>query len=44
MATDKEIDAFTKVRFLHKKHIKNLFFGHLDINLWETKERILNLW
>ena len=35
---DNEIDGFTKLGLLRKKHIKNLFFGHLNINSWETKE------
>ena len=32
VATGNLIDSFTKVGFLRKKHIKNLFFRHLNIN------------
>ena len=33
VATDNEIYGFTKLRLLHKKHIKNLFFDHLKDEL-----------
>lgn len=31
VATDNKIDGFTKVGLLRKKHIRNLFFGRLNI-------------
>ena len=43
VAADNEIDAFTKVGLLRKKHTKNLFFGHRNINSLRNKKSILYL-
>ena len=32
VVTDNEIDGFANIGLLRKKHIKNSFFGHLNIN------------
>ena len=37
----RRIDGFTKVALLRKKHIKNLFFGHLNINSLRSKSEFL---
>ena len=39
--TDNETDFFTKVRLLRKKHRKNLFFDHLNINSLRNKRESL---
>ena len=39
--TDNETDCFTKVGLLHKKHLKNLFYGHLNINSLRNKREFL---
>ena len=41
VATDNEIDGFTKAGLLRKKHINNLFFGHLNINSLINKRKFL---
>ena len=41
VATDNEIDGFTKLGLLRKMHIKNLFFGHLNINSLKDKREFL---
>ena len=41
VVADNEIDGFTKVGLLSKKHIKNLFFGHLNIKLLRNKREYL---
>ena len=41
VATDNEIDGFTKVELLRIKHIKNLFFDHLNINSLRNKREFL---
>ena len=41
VAIDNEIDGFTKVGLLRKKHIKNLFFDHLNINSLRNKREFL---
>ena len=41
VVTDNEIDGFTKVGLLRKKHIKNLFFGHLNIKSLRKKREYL---
>ena len=33
VVTDNEIDGFTNIGLLRKKHIKNSFFGHLNITI-----------
>ena len=38
VAADNEIDGFTKVGLLRKKHTKNLLFGHLNINSLRNKK------
>ena len=44
VATDNEIDGFTKLGLLRKMHIKHLLFGHLNINSLREKREFLNLW
>ena len=41
MVTDSEIDGFTKVGLLRKKHVKSLFFGYLNINSLRNKREFL---
>ena len=41
VTTDNVTDCFTKVGVLHKKHLKNLFFGHLNINSLRNKIEFL---
>ena len=41
VATDNEIDGFTKLGLLRKKHIKNLLIGHLNINSLRNKREFL---
>ena len=41
VATDNEIDGFTKVGILCKKHIKKLLFGHLNTNSLKNKREFL---
>ena len=41
VATDNEIDGFTKVGLLCEKHIKNLLFNHLNINWLRNKKEYL---
>ena len=41
VTTDNETDCFTKVALLHKKHLQNLFFGHLNINWLRNKSEFL---
>ena len=41
VTTDNGTDCFTKVGVLHKKHLKNLFFGHLNINSLRNKIEFL---
>ena len=41
VVTDNEIDGFTKVGLLRKKHIRNLFFGHLNIKSLRNKREYL---
>ena len=41
VATDNEIDDFTKLGRLRKKHIKNLIFGHFNINSLRKKREFL---
>ena len=36
---DNEVDGFTDVGLLCKKHIKNLFFGHPSINWLRNKKK-----
>ena len=37
VTTDNETDCFTKVGFLRKKYLKNLFFGRLNFNSLRNK-------
>ena len=39
--TDNKFDGFAKVVLLCKKHIKNLLFGHLNINSLRNKREFL---
>ena len=41
IVTDNEVDGFTKVELLHKKHIRNLFFGQLNIKSLGNKREYL---
>ena len=41
VTTNNETDYFTIVGFLLKKHIKNLFFGYLNINSLRNKREFL---
>ena len=41
VVTDYKIDGFTKVGLLRKKHIRNLFFGHLNIKSLRNKGEYL---
>ena len=41
VATDNEIDGFTKLGLLRKMHIKKLFFGHLNTNSLGGKREFL---
>ena len=41
VVTDNEIDGLTKVRFLRKKHIRNLFFVHLNTKSLRNKREYL---
>ena len=45
VATDNEIDGFTKVGLLRKKHIiRTYYLTILVLAGWEKKKSILNLW
>ena len=37
VTTDNKTDCFTKVKLLRRKHLNNLFFGHLSINSLRNK-------
>ena len=41
VATDNETDGFSKLGLLRKRHIKNLFFGHFNINSLRNKREFL---
>ena len=41
VVTDNEIDGFTKVGLLRQKHIRNLFFGHLNVKSLRNKKEYL---
>ena len=41
VVTDNKTDGFTKVGLLCKKHIRNLFFGHLNIKSLKNKREYL---
>ena len=40
VAADNEIDGFIKVGLWRKKYIKNVFFGHLNINSLRNKKKV----
>ena len=41
VVTDNEIDGFTKLGLLREKHIRNLFFDHLNIKSLRNKREYL---
>ena len=41
VVTDDKTDCFTKIGILRKKHIKNVFFGQLNVNSLRNKREFL---